>query len=174
MAKKYDFEFVLTHKSVMDLVKELKDYKQELEKAQEAILKALADYTYERVLFHIDRTVGNTSYIPTGELRDSIIISDVVNNMVRVIADSEYAKYVEFGTGSIGINNPHPKASEYGWEYDINAHGDAGWKYQDRDGNWHWTAGQEAHLFMQSAWEDLNEHYIEITKQVLRERGLIK
>jgi hypothetical protein len=94
--------------------------------------------------------------------------------MVRVYTDLAYAKYVEFGTGVIGKNNPSPKATEFGWSYDKNDKGEMGWVYKGSDGEYYWTQGQEAHNFMYNAYLDLKENYMDITKQVLRERGLIK
>src|SRR5690554_2123449 len=48
----------------------------------------------------------------------------------------DYAMYVEFGTGIVGTGmseekkgKPHPKASESGWNYDVNEHGESGWTY---------------------------------------------
>lgn len=61
---------------------------------------------------------------------------------------AEYAMYVEFGTGVVGSENPHPHA----WEYDINEHGADGWTYIGKDGKRHWTAGQRSHPVMYNTW----------------------
>ena len=39
------------------------------------------------------------------------------------------AVLLEFGTGIVGERQPHQVAAEFGYKYDINAHGDAGWFY---------------------------------------------
>lgn len=174
MAKKFNFEFVLSHQSVKNLIGELKDYQKELEKVKEPILNALADYTYERVLLYLEYSIGLGNYVPTHKLENSIKKSPIFQDMIRVYSDLAYAKYVEFGTGVTGSEDPHPKTSEFGWSYDENSHGDKGWVYQASDGNFYRTSGQEAHRFMYNAWLDLQENYMEIVKKVLRERGLIK
>ena len=158
MANKYDFNFELSHQSVMNLIGNLKNYQQELEKVKEPILKALAEYTHGRVTYYIQETIGKTDYIPTGNLLNNIKISEIVDDMVRVIADTEYAKYVDFGTGVRGTSSSHPLTGEYGWIYNLKRE----------------TTGQVAHQFMYRAWEDLKEHHGEIVRNVLKERGLIK
>ena len=145
-----------------------------MEISKKYILEALAKYTKERVEHYISETVGNGTYIPTNKLLESISVSKIVGDMVRVYTDLAYAKFVEFGTGVTAKRNPHPKSSEFGWAYDKNEHGDDGWVYKGSDGNYYWTTGEEAHQFMYMAWIDLNQHYMDITRQVLKERGIIK
>lgn len=76
----------------------------------------------------------------------------------------DYAVFVEFGTGVVGEGNQHPKAGEFGWEYDINGHGDAGWWYPTDAGDpnpttklskngWvAFTRGQASRPFMYDLW----------------------
>ena len=64
-----------------------------------------------------------------------------------VYTDCPWAKYVEFGTGITGSQNPHQNASVSGWKYDVNEHGESGWFYY-RDGEWHWTKGMPSRPFM--------------------------
>ena len=87
--------------------------------------------------------------------------------------DLFYAKYVEFGTGIVGSKESHPAYSQKGWRYDINSHGEAGWKYPKKDGTYGWTRGQVAQKFVYQAVLDLERDYIEIAKNVLRKKGLI-
>lgn len=173
-SKSFDFEFVLSHKSITNLVKNLKAYQTEFENSKIYILEALAKYTHERVRYYISETVGKTSYVPTGQLLESIKISEIINDVAKVYTNLAYAKFVEFGTGVTGSENSHPKSSEFGWSYDVNEHGEKGWFYKASDGNVYWTEGQVAHQFMYRAFEDLKENYIRIARAVLRERGLIR
>ncbi len=166
MSYSFDFEFVLSHKSVTNLAKNLKKYQQELANSKKHILEALAEYTLGRVQIHILDSVN--SNISTGKLIESIKISPIFNDIIKVYTDLAYAKYVEFGTGVIGSNNPHPKSSEAGWSY-----GKQGWVYQSSDGNFYYTEGEIAHEFMYRATEDLKANYMNIVKKVLKERGLI-
>lgn len=174
MANKFNFEFTLSQKSIEELIKNLSNYQKELENSKKYILEALAKYTQERVKYYISETVGKGTYIPTNTLLESISISEIVDDMVRVYTNIAYAKYVEFGTGVIAKTNPHPKASEFGWIYDKNEHGEMGWVYKASDGNCYWTKGEDAHQFMYRAWQDLKENYMFITKNVLIERGILK
>ena len=174
MANKYNFEFELSNSSIQGLIRELSIYQKDLVNSKTYILQALADYTHERVVYHIANSVGNTTgkyvdYMPTDNLINNIKVSKIIDDMVRVIADTEYAKYVEYGTGIEGAKNPHIKASEAGWEYS-----DGSWVYHASDGNFYRTEGLPAHNFMYNAWLDLKENYKMIMKQVLRERGLLK
>lgn len=174
MTNKFDFEFVLSHKSIQKLVKNLKDYQKELENSKKYILEALAKYTQERVKYYISETVGNGGYPSTNTLLDSILISKITGDMVRVYTNLAYAKFVEFGTGVTAKSNPHPSSGEFGWTYDTNDKGEKGWVYHASDGNFYWTQGEEAHQFMYRAYQDLKANYMNITKKVLMERGIIK
>lgn len=173
MAKEFNFEFELSETSIEGLIKNLKNYEETLKASKEAVLKALSEYTKERIQMYISESTGNGSYVPTGELLDSVQISDIVNDMVRVFTDSEHAVFAEFGTGVTGSGG-HPKSNELGWVYDSNNHGEKGWFYTAEDGKVYWTKGEKAHQFMYRAWSDLQDNYMDIVKKVLRERGLIK
>lgn len=89
----------------------------------------------------------------------SLIASDVANKLeveeigwgtervIRVSSSSDHADFVEFGTGIVGQENPHPNPD--GWEYDVNGHGEAGWIYIDKlENKKRWTAGMEARPYI--------------------------
>lgn len=71
-----------------------------------------------------------------------------------------HAMYVEYGTGIVGSENPHP----HPWIYDVNNHGEKGWFYptteSDPNPNKHyyngvlyaWTKGQRSRPFMYKTW----------------------
>ena len=166
MSYKFDFEFVLSHDSVSNLIKNIKTYRYELENSKKYILQALAEYTLHQVQIHIQDSVNSS--ISTGDLLESIKISPIFNDVISVYTDLAYAKYVEFGTGVTGSNNPHPKSDEAGWSY-----GEKGWVYKSSDGNFYYTEGEIAHQFMYRATQDLKANYMKIVKKVLRERGII-
>lgn len=69
------------------------------------------------------------------ELANSIELDKNDTSCNIVINANEYAQYVEYGTGIVGSENPHPKPD--GWSYDVNNHGEAGWWYptDGSDGN---------------------------------------
>lgn len=80
-------------------------------------------------------------------LINNIVVEDDGLGIIVTVA-SEYAMYVEYGTGIVGSENPHP----HPWEYDINAYGEDGWIYKGDDGKLHWTAGQPSRPFMYNTW----------------------
>lgn len=85
--------------------------------------------------------------------------------------DGSYAVFVEYGTGIVGADNPHPEPN--GWEYDVHNHGVEGWWYPSRNGTWvpkqgsyagqplAWTNGMAARPFM---YNTMNELAAEIAK----------
>lgn len=116
------------------------------------------------------------SAIEAGELDSSIcylISSDGKHGIVR--ADSRHAAYVEFGTGVLGQNNPHPTMP---WAYDVNGHGNSGWwypcspespnpiKWQAEDGSWWaWTKGMPSRPFMFETAKELSEQCKETAQE---------
>lgn len=101
-------------------------------------------------------------------LGGSKLASDVNINVSKdgfsIVVNNEYFSFVEYGTGIVGLGLQHPKASEIGWEYDTNQHGDSGWWYPSSEddpnptkkltesGWWAWTAGQASRPFMYKSW----------------------
>ena len=82
-----------------------------------------------------------------------------------VITDCPWAFYVEFGTGIVGANSPHPDTSIANWKYDINQHGDMGW-YYFKDGDWHWTKGMPSRPFMYQTSMDLRARIESVAREV--------
>ena len=76
--------------------------------------------------------------VDTGNLRNSITHQvDISELLCRIGSASEYAAYVELGTG---IYYPGGRQDP--------------WVYQDAKGNWHLTHGQRAHPYMKPAVAD--------------------
>ena len=89
-----------------------------------------------------------------GTLRNSISHRvDSKNYSVYIGSDVEYAPYVELGTGKYaegGGGRPTP------------------WKYQDAQGNWHWTAGNPAQPFLAPAVKDHPQTYRNIIEDEMK------
>lgn len=135
----------LTSRSIEKAIREVKQYKQQLDEQVKALIRALVDKGVEIAKVQV-RELGA---VYTGELEASITgFFDEETGVGIIRTDCPYAVYVEFGTGVVGQRNPHPEPIE-GWEYDINKHGDAGWWYfNERDQKWHWTKGMKSRPFM--------------------------
>jgi HK97 gp10 family phage protein len=88
-------------------------------------------------------TLAQSNLASTIEIRRDDIKS------FTLAVNGEYAMYVEFGTGVVGRDNPHPDVSflDQAWEYDSKGHGEAGWFYY-KDGVKYHTRGQEAKPFL--------------------------
>lgn len=103
-------------------------------------------------------------YLTEYGLGDSLIAQNItitpLGKGIQIMADTDYAVYVEYGTGVVGSENPHP----HPWEYDVNGHGDKGWFYPttEEDPNprkhtyngqlYGWTKGQASRPFMYRTW----------------------
>ncbi len=124
-------------------------------------------------------TVQELKAFRTGALENSIGGYFSPSTGVGIIyANSPYAVYVEFGTGIKGKeSDKHPKSNEFGWQHDINEHGEAGWwyptndpnliRYTTPDGNtFGWTKGMPARPFMYETARRLESECAMIAKEV--------
>lgn len=91
--------------------------------------------------------------VDTGNLRNSIThtVSDNGERAAYVGTNSEYAVYVECGTG---IYYPGGRQTP--------------WTYQDENGDWHLTHGQRAKPFIKPAVSEHGEQYKRIIEAKLK------
>lgn len=75
----------------------------------------------------------------------------------RVWTDDMVIIFNEMGTGIVGSNNPHPNPDGpfKSWKYDVNEHGEKGWKYPKEDGTYGWTRGLPSRHMFYSAFQDI-------------------
>lgn len=90
----------------------------------------------------------------TGELRNSIT-SEWTAAEGRIGTNLFYAPYVHQGTGIYAINGDGRQ--------------DVPWRYQDAEGNWYSTVGQQPQPFLADAFELNREKIAEIFKEALKE-----
>ena len=92
--------------------------------------------------------------VDTGDLRNSITHTvDSGEKAAYVGTDSEYAVYVEMGTGKyVTGGRPTP------------------WVYKDAKGNWHMTHGQRARPYIKPAVADHAQQYQKIIKSELEDK----
>lgn len=163
----YSINLVLNENSFRNASNQMIQYAMKLEVCEKIVLQRLADYAKQQMQNYLNESTP----FATGELISTISI-EMGEHFARIFTDSEYAKYVEFGTGIEGSNSPHPKKPS-GWNYDINSHGEKGWVYTAKDGKTYWTRGEIAHQFAYKAYLDLKQNYVRLAKQVLKENGLL-
>lgn len=158
----------LSLNDVQKAIKKLTDYKENLDSKIDEFVKRLAekgvDIAKEKVAVY------------TGELRESIDYrkneTEDTKKSYLIYTDCKYAVYVEFGTGVVGEDNPHPLSEEIGYEYKIGekiyttADGKTGWWYVDRFGVKRFTEGMESRPFMYETSEELTLMVTEIAKEV--------
>ena len=98
--------------------------------------------------------------VMSGELLDSMNLESgtIVSNgsTYYIYTDCEWAKFVEFGAGITGAENPHPDVGLINWKYDTNSHGEKGW-YYFKNGEWHWTKGMPSRPFMYETGRELRD-----------------
>lgn len=138
---------------------ELKKYNRRVEKALDDGFKEFIQKLEEKLVDNMSNygvaSVANVTSITTDRLSDGVII--YLNNDILM--------YLEYGTGIVGEENPHPKASKDGWIYDVNDHNEEGWwypttyddpnpyKWTDPNGVLRaWTKGQISKPFVYETW----------------------
>lgn len=124
------------------------DYSDEvLNKMHEAVMRSLVRCGQQAHGYAVDLVP-----VRTGALKNSIAFRvDPDEPAMYLGSASEYAAYVELGTGKhYPGGRPTP------------------WAYQDEKGDWHWTAGNPAQPFIKPAIADHTETYKNIIKDELK------
>ena len=161
MAKKV-ISFSLDAKEIDRAIKEIKQYEQEFLRKCNLLVKELTDYGVEVAKIQ----VASLGAIDTGELMNSIDgYYSPTYNVGIIKAGAKYATAVEFGTGVVGSQSPHPNPQD--WQYDINQHGDEGWVYyDDGSGKFRWTKGFKSRPFMYNTARQLERECKKIAEEV--------
>jgi len=163
-------DFDLTPSSIDKAIKELELFRRNVERIKSAVMEAVLERGVEILREEIDSLIYDTSWgseYRSGFLRQSVhSYYDGKTSSGYICVTASYAKYVEFGTGIVGSNQPHPQASEMLWVYDINEHGQAGWVYYDR-GRFRRTAGFRSRPFMYNTMVRLEGEIPYIVREVI-------
>lgn len=74
---------------------------------------------------------------------------------ITLFIDSDFAIYVEMGTGIVGEIFSHPDQAKLGisWEYDVEKHGLTGWTYRTEDGQFFHTIGQGSRPYIYETYK---------------------
>lgn len=126
--------------SVSSAINVLKNYKQNLDTGLKTSISELTKKGYEYMISIVPEDTGN--------LKNSIIWKfDNINQKGTIKVGTNYALFVEYGTGIVGKNFSHPDPKN--WKYDVNEHGVKGWWYFDDSQNKiRWTRGRMASAFV--------------------------
>ena len=148
------------------LAKEIRKYKNGLQEKCEEFAYRLA----EEGVAIAQLKISDKDAIYTGELLASMNLEqgDIIYNgaSFSIYTDCPWAKFVEFGTGVVGEDSPHPDTSIANWKYDVNGHGNAGWHYFC-NGKWHWTKGMPSRPFMYETAQYLRD--IDVISHIAKE-----
>lgn len=162
----------LTTKSIQDVIDELEKYKSSLDDKCNEIARQLAIRGAEMARAQII----DVDAVFSGELLNSIKVDKGSDGVFFIVADSEHAAFVEFGTGYKGEDKPYPYKLPQGvtWNYKVgrqllaNAEkGIYGWFYY-KNGGWWFTEGMPSRPFMHNTAILLESEIYNIVKGVMR------
>ena len=154
--------FKLNEKDIDRAIREVSQFKKQFLEKCNKLIEVLTDRGEEIAKIQ----VAQLDAVYTGELMNSIEgYYSPTYNVGIIKAGAYYAAYVEFGTGVVGSQSPHPNPQ--GWQYDVNGHGDEGWVYYDDDGGkFRWTKGFKSRPFMYNTARQLERECAKIAKGV--------
>ena len=177
MAKHKIVVNVFSQKSIEDAIKGLQSYQDYLTYKCQLLAEKLAERGVE------------IARVQVAEL-DAIFKRDLIESIhseyetsVRgggiwaVVAGTDHAMFVEFGTGVIGKAQPYKGTLPEGvtWEYASGktirqlADGRYGWFYKGKDGNWSFTEGMPSRPFMYNTENELRSIVISTAKEVFKD-----
>lgn len=157
----------LSKKSLEEAKKFLNKYQEAYSKGIDNAVKYATEMMYNKVLeyCYANGISNHTSQIQW-QYDDNAKSGRVWTNDMVII-------FNEMGTGIVGSNNPHPNPDGpfKSWRYDVNEHGEKGWKYPKEDGTYGWTKGLPSRHMFYSAFQDIKSEIgnivdIEIRKTV--------
>ena len=157
----------LSKKSLEEAKKFLNKYQEAYSKGIDNAVKYATEMMYNKVLeyCYANGISNHTSQIKW-QYDDNTKTGRVWTNDMVII-------FNEMGTGIVGSNNPHPNPDGpfKSWKYDVNEHGEKGWKYPKEDGTYGWTRGLPSRHMFYSAFQDIKNEIgnivdIEIRKTV--------
>lgn len=163
---------ILDPKSIDKAIKQLKKYKQEAEQKTIELATQLAERGAE---------IARIKLVEYGAIQTGDLLSQIGGyfsptlNMGVIKVSSKYAAFIEFGTGVVGQQNPHPSGKgtykSEGW---LTA---ADEKPMDALYDWkpivlpngdviYYTEGQAAKPFMYETAKQLERDFISVAKEV--------
>ncbi len=125
--------------SVSSAINKLKTRRESIDTGLKTLISKLTKKGYEYMISIVPEDTGNLKGSITWEFDD-------INQKGVITIGTNYALFVEYGTGIVGKNRPPPDPKN--WKYDVNNHGVKGWWYFDDNQNrLRWTRGRSASAF---------------------------
>ena len=175
MGKK-KFKTDLSTDGIERLIQDLLNYKNnELQQKVDLLARTLA----EKGVKIAKANITKLDAIFTGELLSSVHLeqgnSGGGKTVFFVVADSEHAAFVEFGTGQLGKEAPYPFPLPPGvdWQYNTGKTifeiepGQYGWFYP-RDGKWYFTQGMPSRPFLHETTIELMQTVEKTAKEIFK------
>ena len=159
----------LDPQSIENAIKEIEEYKANLERRVRLLLKTLTDRGV---------VIAKAKVIEHGIIHDNNLTNSiggfVSGNTGFIRVDDEHAVFFEFGTGPVGASDPHPLGGSYksnGWytKADVKPMDELyGWTpLSDEDGSeYYLTFGQKSKPFMYETALKLRDEFPAIVKEV--------
>lgn len=155
--------------SINDAKKKVEKYRRELD----TNCKALVQHLVNEGLIKAQELVP----VDTGVAQSSIIGYVDEDTGSGIIRAGGYCSFIEFRTGVVGLNSPHP-SPEYlaamQWAYAsgktifTTKDGKTGWFYPTKDGGWRFTQGIPSRPFMYETVQYLKAEYKRIRNEVFK------
>ena len=169
------FKFDIFKDNPKKLEKYIRQQQAKLKEYEQRMASKSSEHLNELVLKNVD----NMQNVSTGSPLSEVIISmnEIKSNNVierigvthyKIKNHSEEATYAEFGTGVIGEGTPYPN-NDFGWEYDVNEHGEKGWRYIGVDGSLVHTLGYPAFATYYISFNELKDDLDDIAKREFKE-----
>lgn len=172
---KHTLKTDLSISGIRKLQKELMRYQEYLTNKAAQLAKRISEIGVDIAQVQI----ASLDAIFTGELIASIHSeykdSTKYGAIFAVVADSEHAVFVEFGTGQRGKDSPYPYPLPEGvsWDYatgkTIRQNAKTGayyWFYPGQDGLWHYTEGMPSRPFLYNTSTELLKEIPKIAKEI--------
>lgn len=133
----------LSQSSIQKAIEKFSNLRNDLQKSSENISKELSDIAFNQ----INRNYASSPYTDGND--DVSVISRGITKHKKVGAEGTQVLYREFGTGTEGLNAPHPIKNKYnlkgynsGSKIRVNSKtGELFWIYKDSSGNKVYTQG---------------------------------
>ena len=166
----------LSQSSIQNVIKQLRGYQNSLAYKCQMVAQKLAEKGVEIARVQI----ADLDAVFTSELISSIHSEyegiTKGGGVWAVVAGTDHALMVEFGTGIVGKQSPYPGKLPDGvtWNYASGktirqlADGRYGWFYPGDDGKWDFTEGMPSRPFMYNTANELKELIVETAEEVFK------